>query len=142
MIRSDTGDHGATIELTPIIDMVFLLLIFFLVATTFHQTELEMQIVLPQAQTAGPISRELREIVINVDADGAIVVSGSQMDPESLRQFVEDAISKNPNQKVSVRGDEATAYGAIARVLDVCKQAGIQEPFLDTVPFRGSGTGT
>ena len=56
MIRNPDTDGGPTIELTPIIDMVFLLLIFFLVATTFHQSEREMQIALPTAASAGPIS--------------------------------------------------------------------------------------
>ena len=72
MIRSKGSENGVSIELTPIIDMVFLLLIFFLVATTFHQTEREMQVALPAAISAGPISATLREIIINVDAEGRI----------------------------------------------------------------------
>ena len=55
-IKSQQSDSAVSIDLTPIIDMVFLLLIFFLVATTFHQTEREMQIALPTAAAAGPIS--------------------------------------------------------------------------------------
>jgi biopolymer transport protein ExbD len=95
MIQPNEPKNGIAIELTPLIDMVFLLLIFFLVATTFHQTEREMQIALPAAASAGPISTALREIVINVD--------------------------------------RTTAYLNIVRVLDICKAAGIQEPYLDTV---------
>ena len=123
----------ASIELTPIIDMVFLLLIFFLVATTFHQTEREMQIVLPASATAGPISSVLREIIINVDEEGEIIVSGINMTPEDLHNLIMEAVAGNPEQKVTVRGDRATAYANIVRVLDVCKSAGIQEPYLDTV---------
>jgi biopolymer transport protein ExbD len=128
----DTARPG--IELTPIIDMVFLLLIFFLVATTFHQTEREMQIMLPEAQAAGPISTVLREIIVNVDDEGRIIVSGQTLEPEALREIVEQAVASNPDQKVTVRGDRRTAYAAIALVLDICKGAGIEEPFLDTVP--------
>jgi len=125
-----------SIELTPIVDMVFLLLIFFLVATTFQQTEREMQIALPEASSAGPISMALREIVINVDAEGSIIVAGRTMTTEDLRALVEEAVAANPEQKVTVRGDQATAYAQIVRVLDVCKGAGVQEPYLDTVPMR------
>lgn len=133
MITAGTEDDRIQVELTPIIDMVFLLLIFFLVATTFHQTEREMQIALPAAAAAGPISASLREIVINVDADGGIIVGGRPMQPDDLRTLVEDAVASNPEQKVTVRGDRSTAYANIVRVLDVCKGAGVQEPYLDTV---------
>ncbi len=125
---------GVSIELTPIIDMVFLLLIFFLVATTYHQTEREMQIALPDAESAGPISVSLREIIVNVAADGRIIVSGREVSPDDLRRIVNEAVERNADQKVTVRGDRASSYEAIVRVLDICKGAGIQEPFLDTVP--------
>ena len=133
MLRSSTGNHGASIELTPIIDMVFLLLIFFLVATTFHQTEREMQVALPQAAFAGPISTSLREIIINVDMDGDIIVGGGTISPEDLAVLIDEAVAVNPQQKVTVRGDRRTAYANIVRVLDICKGSGIQEPYLDTV---------
>ncbi len=133
MIRSKEPTEGVSIELTPIIDMVFLLLIFFLVATTFHQTEREMQIALPAASSAGPISTSLREIVINVDRDGTVIVNGRRMDVEQLSQLVTDAVETNPDQKVTIRGDRETAYSNVVMVLDACKGAGIQEPYLDTV---------
>ena len=132
MIQTNEPDTAASIELAPIIDMVFLLLIFFLVATTFHQTEREMQIALPAAASAGPISASLREIVINIDADGAIIVSGRTVQPDDLRTIIEQAVAGNAEQKVTVRGDRAVAYASVVAVLDICKGAGIQEPFLDT----------
>ena len=135
MIRSGEAEHrGVTVEMTPLIDMVFLLLVFFLVATTFHQTEREMQIALPDAHSSGPISTALREIVINVDAAGQIIVSGRTIEADELRTIVEQAVGTNPDQKVTVRGDRTTAYANIVRVLDICKGAGVQEPYLDTVP--------
>ena len=130
---NEPKNNIASIELTPIIDMVFLLLIFFLVATTFHQTEREMQIALPASASAGPISSALREIIINVNADGEIIVSGIAMSSEDLRTLITEAVAGNPEQKVTVRGDRNTAYANVIRVLDICKGAGIQEPYLDTV---------
>ena len=142
MIRSDDQDLAAKLDLTPIIDIVFLLLIFFLVATTFHQTEREMQIALPMATSAGPISTALREIVINVDESGAIIVSGRTIQPDDLRLIIQEAIANNPDQKVTVRGDQNTVYANIVRVLDICKGSGIQEPYLDTVLVRAPRTDT
>ncbi len=133
LIKPEQPQATVPIELTPIIDMVFLLLIFFLVATTFRQEEREMQIALPVASSAGPISASLRELIINVDAEGEIIVGGRHIDTEDLRSMVTEAVAVNPRQKVTVRGDRATAYANIVAVLDVCKASGIQEPYLDTV---------
>lgn len=138
MLIRDTAQQDAppTVELTPVIDMVFLLLIFFLVATTFQQTEREMQIALPEAEASGPISTSLREIIVNVSEPGDVVVAGTVVGLDELRTMLTAAVERNPGQKVSVRGDRAVPYGTIARVLDVCKAAGVPQPFLDTVPIR------
>ena len=115
------------------IDMVFLLLIFFLVATTFQQSEREMRIALPFAKSSGPISATLRELIVNVDDTGAIIVSGRRIELADLETMVVEAVARNPEQKVTVRGDRNTAYANIVGVLDICKGAGIQEPYLDTM---------
>jgi biopolymer transport protein ExbD len=106
--------------MTPLIDMVFNLLIFFLVATTFQQAEREMQIALPLAAQAGPISTALRELVVNVDDRGQIIVGGRVLAADELRDLVEEAVAANPEQKVTVRGDRTCAYGAVVTVLDIC----------------------
>jgi biopolymer transport protein ExbD len=134
LLRKQDDHQAAAIELTPLVDMVFLLLIFFLVATTFHQTEREMQIVLPEASSAGPISLALKELVVNIDADGAIYVGGQRISAEDLEAIVTQAVATNPDQKVTVRADQRTSYADVVRVLDIAKGAGIQEPYLDTVP--------
>lgn len=141
MIQVNDQDTAVNIDLTPIIDMVFLLLIFFLVATTFHQTERELQIALPAASSAGPISTALREIIINVDKDGSIIISGKTIEPDDLRIIITDALILNPEQKITVRGDQSTAYANIIRVLDICKGSGVQEPYLDTVLVGASPGG-
>ncbi|MHC4695268.1 MAG: ExbD/TolR family protein [Planctomycetota bacterium] len=132
LISTKEQRPALSIELTPLIDMVFLLLIFFLVATTFRQEEREMQIALPFASSSAPISTMTRELIVNVDAQGAIIVGGRQVDREALNEIVTEAVAVNPDQKVTVRGDRNAAYDNIVRVLDVCKAAGIQEPYLDT----------
>ena len=133
LLKPGKVETPGSLELTPMIDMVFLLLIFFLVATTFHQEEREMQIVLPVAEAAGPISTMLHEVIVNVDEQGQIIVGGRRMDVEYLRTLIREAVEVNPEQKVTVRGDRRTAYDNVATVLDVCKGSGIQEPYLDTM---------
>lgn len=132
LLRGDS-QPAAAMEMTPLIDMVFLLLIFFLAATTFHQEEREMQIALPIAKAAGPITHALRELVVNVDAEGQVILSGRRVSHDDLRQVVKQAVEMNPGQKVVVRADRRVAYGVVVGVLDICKAAGIQEPYLDTL---------
>ncbi|MEO1535792.1 MAG: biopolymer transporter ExbD [Planctomycetota bacterium] len=72
--------------------------------------------------------------MINVTAEGTVIVGGQDVGLEGLRGIVTSAIADNPDQKVSVRGDRGASYGDVAAALDVCKAAGVNDPFLDTVP--------
>ena len=128
---SAAGDPA--IDLTPVIDTVFNLLIFFLVGTTFLQAEREMKIALPFAASAAPISAMLQDLIVNVDAQGQMIVAGRTLSAEDLKAMVKQAVSTNAQQKVTVRGDRATPYANIVSVLDICKSEGVQEPYLDTV---------
>ena len=129
--RDDVG-----FDFTPIIDVVFNLLIFFLVATRFQQVEREARIALPETVASGPITASLREIVINVDRTGAIIVGGRALEEEALMELLRGSLAANPNQKVNVRGDRLTAYENVARALDLCKRSGITEPYLESTPLR------
>jgi biopolymer transport protein ExbD len=132
-IRLADEDSSIHLDFVPLADTLFNLLIFFLLATTIKQAEREMQIALPHAAAAGPISTSLREIIVNVDAAGRIIVAGKTLEPDALREMVASAVMVNPDQKVTVRGDRTTPYANIVRVLDVCKAARVQQPYLDTV---------
>ncbi len=132
LLKPQAENSHLSIEMAPMIDMVFLLLIFFLVATSFHQEEREIQIALPVAKAAGPISMTLRELIVNVDQQGQFILSGREISAEDLHALVSEAVAANPQQKVTVRGDRRVAYEAIVQVLDICKASGIQEPYLDT----------
>jgi biopolymer transport protein ExbD len=132
LIEDRQLESGIHIDFVPMADVLFNLLIFFLLATTIAQVEREMPIALPFASSSAPISAVLRELVVNVDAEGKIHVSGRPLAVEELRTIVSEAVASNADQKVTVRGDRTTAYANIVVVLDVCKGAGIQEPYLDT----------
>lgn len=121
------------LDFVPMVDVLFNLLIFFLLATTIAQVERETRVALPFASAAMPISAALREIIVNVDAEGRLIVAGQPLEAQALRGMIRGAVEANPEQKVSVRGDKATAYQNIVSVLDICKASGVQEPYLDTV---------
>ena len=133
IIRSEESDTSTHVDFVPMVDVLFNLLIFFLLATSLKQAEREMHIALPAARAPGPISAALREIVINVDPQGRAIVAGKPVAAEELKQMIENAVGENPQQKVSIRGDRRAPYEHIVAVLDICKGSGVQEPFLDTI---------
>jgi biopolymer transport protein ExbD len=136
-IKIPETDSNIHLDFVPMVDTLFNLLIFFLLATTIKQAEREMQIALPHAAAAVPISVSLRELVVNVDAQGRMFVTGREVDEAALRDIVAQAVDANSEHKVTVRGDRTTVYANIVRVLDICKAAGVQEPYLDTVMLEG-----
>jgi len=121
------------LDFVPMVDVLFNLLVFFLVATSLKQAEREVQIALPMTKAVGPLSATLREIVVNVDAQGQIVVAGKEVDLDALKSMLSAAAATNPEQKVSIRGDRNTAYSNVVNVLDACKASGLQEPYIDTM---------
>jgi len=136
LIRNGEPGSDLHIDFVPMVDVLFNLLIFFLLATSMAQTEREMSIALPHAAASGPISAAMREIVINISAEGKIDVGGRTLSADELATTIRTAAAANPDQKVSIRGDRNTPYANVATVLDVCKGAGIQQPYLETIPMR------
>ncbi|MBL8885753.1 MAG: biopolymer transporter ExbD [Phycisphaerales bacterium] len=136
LIKNADAASDLHIDFVPMVDVLFNLLIFFLIATSMVQAEREMRIALPKAASSGPITASLRDLVINVNAEGRAFVGGKEVDDATLSQMLKTALMTNPDQKVSVRGDRAATYASVAHVLDVCKGAGAQQPYLETVPVR------
>lgn len=136
MIRNADPHTDIHVDFVPMVDVLFNLLIFFLLATSMAQAEREMHIALPHAAASGPITAAFREIILNVDESGRIIFSGKPTSDDDLAAMLRAAVEANPDQKVSVRGDRTTAYANVAHALDLCKAAGIQQPFLQTIPLK------
>lgn len=113
------------VPLTPMIDVVFLLLCFFVTSQIFAQWETEIDIALPTAATGGMPQRLPGEVIINVLADGTAVVNGQALDNDRLRSMMDRLVELFPGQPVLLRADKATDYEHVVRVLDTCRQADI-----------------
>jgi|SRR5690606_9449837 len=125
-----------TVNLTPLIDMVFLLLVFFLAATTFARAEVEMDLDLPQS-TAGKNDRESHLLVVNVMRDGRIRVDGRELTPEGLRQRLRAAAARDKDQAVLIRGDATAQFGVVAMALDACLGARLSKVSVAAEPESG-----
>src|SRR5258705_13928295 len=101
LIRNADPKSDVHIDFVPMVDVLFNLLIFFLLATSMAQAEREMSIALPHAASSGPISMAMREIIVNVHADGAVEVAGKTLTLDELGAMIHSALADNPEQKVS-----------------------------------------
>lgn len=130
------SESDDAINMMPLVDVVFLLLIFFLAATTFAQKEVELDLRLPEAR-AGEAAEPDRKLVVNVFADGRLVVDGREVTIEALRQKLTAAARRNKDQSVLVRGDRAAQFGVGIAVLDACKLAKITKVDFGALPSGG-----
>jgi biopolymer transport protein ExbD len=118
----------ANLSLTPLIDVVFLLLIFFLVTSEFEEEERRLDIVLPTATSAAPMVHRPREIVIDVDAQGEIYLRGQPIEPEELERILVAAVAENAaNQSVVIRADQTASFQPVVTVMDLCNRAGVSD---------------
>jgi len=132
--RSEEADEPS-LNLTPMIDVIFNLLLFFMLATTFLAPERSMDVELPQARAG-----QAREIVLNVLRDGGILLAGRRVDPTLLERELRAAAARDPRTPVTIRGDRRAEHQTIVRVLDACRQAGLANLSLGTsAPSRREG---
>lgn len=125
-------------NLTPLVDVVFLLLIFFLTATTFQKDEVEMDLELPEATSGAPRGAS-DVLVIQVAKDGTLLADGRSVTLQALRQKLKAAAARNKDQKVSIRGDRRTQFGPVATVLDACRSAKLRSISILADPIPGDG---
>ncbi|HQZ69219.1 MAG TPA: biopolymer transporter ExbD [Planctomycetaceae bacterium] len=111
-------------DLTPVIDVVFLLLIFFLVATRYDQEERELEVVLPEVTQAQPLSMT-PELVINVMRTGKYKIVQVEMDERQLSSIIRETHKKNPHQSALIRGDGEVALKHAVRVMGLCNEVGM-----------------
>jgi biopolymer transport protein ExbD len=115
-------------NLTPVIDVVFLLLIFFLVATRFDQEEREVSVILPEVVQAEPLSMPPEELIVNFTSDGAYKVQNEVLSEDQLDQLLQQAGLKNPGtQAVLIRGDADADWRLGVRVMGLCNRAKITD---------------
>jgi biopolymer transport protein ExbD len=127
-VKIDKGRLGSGLEMTSMIDIVFLLMIFFLVASKLDEADRSIDVVLPQAAAAKPLTTKPREFVINIDRDGNYFAGVRPVRLEDLRQLLRQATADNPQrQTVIVRADENTAHKFVVGAMDACVQAGIED---------------
>ena len=116
----------SSLSIAPLIDVVFLLLIFFLVTSRFEKQERELDLELPDASQSVPITETPSEIVVNLGVDGQLVIDGSIRGLDELEKILAQASANNPlTQTVLIRSDRRAPVGSFIGVINVCKELGL-----------------
>lgn len=123
-LTGEETESDAEVQMAPLIDCVFLLLIFFLVTWALREMHPELPIDLPEADAAVKAKAVADTIIISVTKDGQIHLGGQPVSTETLHKKLR-AHARRPNARVRVDGDRATAFQYIAYVLDLCKFEGL-----------------
>ena len=124
-LRSRAPLHHPGIQLAPLVDVLLLLLIFFLMTWNAARNENELDVKVPKASSAKEHSAPIGDVVINVKSDGNVVVNRRNLSGAELTDLLKGLVQLNTDQAVVIRGDEAGAYKNIVEVLNICSQAGV-----------------
>lgn len=113
------------IQMSPLIDVIFLLLIFYAVTTQFV-TDQRLKLDLPDAKTAEEVGmgREERPPVVKIARDGSIWIDDIEVSEEDLEARISDLVKSRPEQTVILKGDEGADYGVVVHVLDTARAVG------------------
>jgi biopolymer transport protein ExbD len=124
-LRSRAIPQHPGIQLAPLVDVLLLLLIFFLLTWNAARNENELDVKIPKASAAKERSAPIGDVIVNVKADGNVVVNRRTLTSQELSDLLKGLVQLSAEQAVVIRGDEAGAYKNIVNVLNICSEAGV-----------------
>ena len=127
-VRREVQAETAAPNLTTFIDMMFILVVFFIATSRFHEAERDESIRLAKTRSSMPISTPGDVLVINVDAEGQKIVDGYVRDLQELEQIIRERHEKKPQSEVVVRADVRGQVGSLAETLEICTRIGFKTP--------------
>ena len=121
--KQQSGAPG--ISLTSMLDVIFLLLCFFVTISVFSQWENEISIKLPSAGTAEPSDRMPGEVILNLTKEGKVRVNGVELTRQELGSRLAKVANYYPGQPVIIRADKEVRYDDLISLVDTCRAANI-----------------
>jgi len=134
-------DELPAINLTPMIDIVFNLIIFFMVSTRFTEMEKKVDLSLPAVGEAAALREVPRSRTINIYRDGSLALDDRAISLTELRSQLAAAHRQIADLEITIRGDGLTHYQNVAAVMTACRQAGIAEMGIAVAPGDGQVKG-
>ena len=131
--KKKISDSTPGFQMAPMIDIIFILLIHFMVATIFAQWENKLGITVPTADSGARGERQQGELIINVDSDGKIYVNSLEKDLDFLETLLKQVADVFADQTVIIRADMNARHKDVIKVLDVCTKAEIRQVNFATI---------
>ena len=114
------------VNMTPMIDVVFLLIIFFLVSSHLARQEAQLPLPLPSAESGQELDSQRQRVVVNLSRQGELFLSGRQVSrPELLRRLQHEVNRSGPDLEVRIRSDREVAFQFVQPILTAVSQAGV-----------------
>jgi biopolymer transport protein ExbD len=134
---AEPKSKSPALALTSMLDVIFLLLCFFVTVSVFSQWESEISIRLPEAKTSEQQDRLPGEIIVNLAKDGSLRVNGTAMTLDDLQGRLRKIAKFYPGQSVIIRADKETQYEQLVSVIDACRGADVWNFSLATENVSG-----
>jgi biopolymer transport protein ExbD len=125
-------------QIAPMVDILLVLLVFFIVTWNFSLSEKELDVKIPSAANSKETDPYVGQVVVNVKIDGTIKLNGETLTGDQLLEKLRDLARLYPDQAVILRGDQNADYKFIVNVLDLCRQANIWNVAFATARNPGS----
>lgn len=119
--RTRDSDEGG-LSMTPLIDVVLLLLIFYVVTTAFAEREIELQ--LPESQSS-QVPKEKKKFVVELGTGGGLALNGNLITIENFDSAIEEAAAAGEIRAVEIRADRMVVHGRVVEVLGIVKKHGV-----------------
>lgn len=123
--RRNSRSRAAAVQMSSLMDVIFLLLCFFVTTSVFSQWETEISITLPTAKSATVPGRMPGEIILNLAKDGTVSVNGQTLTLAEVTERLTRIAKLYPGQPVVIRADKETAYESLVGVIDACRTADV-----------------
>ena len=139
-VPCQTGRAPVAIPMTPMIDVVFLLVIFFLVSSHLARQETQMEVSLPEAATGEDETADMGpRVTLNVTADGRVFWGATVVTTEDLKQrLIQRRMRAGKPIEVRIRGDQRVPYRVVEPVLRMCAEVGIADVAFAVLPEKGA----
>lgn len=122
--------------MTPMIDMVFLLLVFFMTVSTLAQANQRVKLDLPESFASNVPNNLSNRGIVSLNAEGLIFVGAQPRTLDQMKASIKESLASNPDLRIQVRADQATTYEAIRKVLRACAEAGAYEVIYATYQLK------
>ena len=123
--RRNSRSRAASVQMASLMDVIFLLLCFFVTTSVFSQWETEISITLPTAKSATVPGRMPGEIILNLAKDGKVTVNGQKLTLAEVTERLTRIAKLYPGQPVVIRADKETPYESLVGVIDACRAADV-----------------